>query len=837
MRSFTGIVLLSVLWLAGGGLWYFFIRETATADANRGHPSRYARTAPPSDATWAFETEQHWLADEIGRDIAEMTLFAKDTKMPVSNALEFNTKMAAGSVNDFTFSAKTSSASASKSLGLQHFLWASENFIPWANTLLDSWQITRPSQNTAPNTGLLKSLASPGPETLVKESQRISGELTKQPLNAELHEEAALVLGYFGLQEAGDVFADTRRTLCRMSAHLALARALQVKTGSCGQVAEVIQLSLVKRQTEALEKISLFPADLASWATALKIRNTGDWRILDKPEAASLLEQTEHGRALVNSVGIHALLKFLRKSEIPPVPAWNRIALERNFSVEAGHLLVKPSLAIELQALAQDWKTWSNKDLQEGNLVQLLNDPPTRALIKSGEAGQQLEVLSWGAIASFHQRHLCQSIKCTSYFLRSMWGVPDVAAQYEQTVNDKLAGMRLYPIVLKRIAQDAAQYARAMKGALEMCKKQPDLLSSANWICLLNQTTFGNQHTQVPQPLNWFAPVLPLGTGYDFYTRYYDLHELYKADLSFWKDIHSTAPYDCDIIWALRYKKFGDRPTALQVQESFVKISDYHLIAMKEVANTFYREANYKGYEKYMRKVCELDPDLYLALGAHFLKQNQIENAVFAYQAAYEMAPDRIRVANGCDWLVNYYFDHNRQNDALKIATEAAEVYSFSGLETMARLMERMDKLEEAEKHFAAISERYDASGPLASFYIRNQDKKPGFTASLQRLTAEVFPDGMEKVVLSDFTDAPTEGVLVKTTNNETYRAALKLGDVFVALDGIRIRTKEQYHWARDLKKDDDLKLILWNGTKYVEITANPPGRRFNNEVATFNGP
>lgn len=775
------------------------------------------------------------MVDEIGRDIAEMVLFAKDAKTPVRDALEFNTKLAAGSMNDFTFSAKTSLATASKSLVLQHYLWAPENYTPLTKTLLDSWQITRPSQSSAPNNGLLKRLISPAPETPIKESQRISGELSKQPLDAELHEEAALLLGYFGLQEAGGAFGDTRRTLCRMSAHLALARTLQVKAGTCGQVAEAILLSLIKRQAEAIEKISLFPPDLGAWATALKIRNTDDWRILAKPEDASLLEQTEHGRALVRSVGIHAMLKFLQKSERPPMPAWNRIALERYFSVEEGHLLVKPSLAIELQALAQDWKTWSNKDLQEGNLIQLLNDPPTRAVIKSGEAGQQLEVLSWGDIANFHQRHICQSITCTDYFLRSMWGVPDVAAQYEQTVNDKLSGMRLYPIVLKGNAQDATQYARAMKGSLEICKKQPDLVSATNWICLLEKTKFGNQHTQIPHPLNWFAPVLPLGTGYDFHTRYYDLHELYKADLTFWNDLHSAAPYDYDIIRCLRYKKFGAKPTAVQVQESFVKIKDYHLIAMRETADS--HKTDPKTYEKYMRKACELDPDLYVGLGKYFLEQNQTENAVFAYQAAFEMAPDRVGVANDCDWIVNYYFDHNRQNDALKIATHAAEVYSFSGLETMAKLMERMGRFEDAEKHFTAISERYDASGPLASFYLRHQEKNASYAAAFKSLTAAVFPKGMEKVELSDFTDAPADGVLVKTTNANTQRANLKLGNVFVALDGWRVRTMEQYLWVRDLKKDSPLKLVVWNGAKYVEIIADTPGRRFGNEIETYTGP
>lgn len=836
MRMVKGIILflLMILWMTGGWIWYKYYREPAAGSARNGQALFHVRTAPGVNVKWTFETEQHWLVDEIGRDIAEMILYAKDAKIPVADVLEFKTKILPDSSNNFTFSAKSSSILVTHSLSLKHHLWASENYTPWANTLLDSWKVGKPTQNSPPNAELLKQLASPSPQTLVSESQRISKELSQHPLDAELHEEAALVLGYFGLQEAAGQFADTRRTLCRMSAHLALARTLHDKTSVCGQVAEVAQLSLINRETESLEKIGQFPPELSTWANALKIRCTGDWRILPNPEKTSLLEQMEHGRALVRSIDVAQLLPFLEKTQMPQMPLWNRIAMERRFSVQEGHIFAKQSLAAELQSLAEDWKAWSGKELQEGNLVQIINDPATRCVIKSGDSDQQLEVLSWGNIASFHQRHICHSIQRTIYFLRSMWGVPDMAAQFEQAVNEKLSGLRLYPIVFKCCAQDKSQYSKAMTSSLELCNKQPELVTAANWCCLREQTNFGNQNAKMPDPLNWFTPVLPFGTAYDFNPRYYKLYELYKADLAFWNELITDAPYYLDIIRACRYKKFGDKPTTQQVQDSFVKIIDYDLIAMKETADMY--KNNPKAYEKYMRKACELDPDLYLGLGAYFLEQNQTDAAVFAYQAAFEMAPDRVRIANSCDWIVNYYFDHNRKDDALKIATEAAEVYSAGGLETMAKLMERMGKLEEAEKHYAAIKERYNDSGALASFYQRNQDKNPSFAAKLKKITAEFFPNGMEKVQLSDFTDAPADGVSVNTTNANTNRANLKRGDVFVALDGWRVRNLEQYMWVRGMKKDPLITLIVWNGSKYVEISISLPDRRFGNDISTYQG-
>jgi S1-C subfamily serine protease len=92
----------------------------------------------------------------------------------------------------------------------------------------------------------------------------------------------------------------------------------------------------------------------------------------------------------------------------------------------------------------------------------------------------------------------------------------------------------------------------------------------------------------------------------------------------------------------------------------------------------------------------------------------------------------------------------------------------------------------------------------------------------------------MKKVAIGDFTAAPTEGVKVDTTNENTDRAGLKRGDVFVALDGYRVQNIKQYMLVRALTDDPKINLIVWNGTKYVEVAISLPNRMFNNDISNF---
>ena len=178
---------------------------------------------------------------------------------------------------------------------------------------------------------------------------------------------------------------------------------------------------------------------------------------------------------------------------------------------------------------------------------------------------------------------------------------------------------------------------------------------------------------------------------------------------------------------------------------------------------------------------------------------------------------------------MSYLEDHGKADQALSIAQMAAEVYSFSGLEVMATLMERRGKLKEAENYFEKIEERYENKEPLVAFYVRQRAADPEYEKHAAAGQRTIFPDGMKKATLADFQEPPKVGTILNGNNRYVAAAKLKAGDVVVALDGYRTDTQVQYQYIRGLSSQDEpLKLIVWDGIRYRETTANPPKRRFN---------
>ncbi len=50
------------------------------------------------------------------------------------------------------------------------------------------------------------------------------------------------------------------------------------------------------------------------------------------------------------------------------------------------------------------------------------------------------------------------------------------------------------------------------------------------------------------------------------------------------------------------------------------------------------------------------------------------------YQLGVDNAEDSVLSSNRCNWIVTYYCDHNQKDKAMKIAKDAADVYSEGGL-------------------------------------------------------------------------------------------------------------------------------------------------------------
>src|SRR4029453_10004592 len=124
-------------------------------------------------------------------------------------------------------------------------------------------------------------------DVLLAQNERLSNVLAADFWNPSHHESAALLLSAFALREASGTFLDLRRTLCRLTAHLALADALRGAHDRTlqGRLAEAALLSLVGRQQDAVARLNAttsaeLPEEARAWLRALRLRATLDWRLL-----------------------------------------------------------------------------------------------------------------------------------------------------------------------------------------------------------------------------------------------------------------------------------------------------------------------------------------------------------------------------------------------------------------------------------------------------------------------------------------------------------------------------------------------------------------------------
>ncbi len=834
-----------------------------------------ASRQPPENRS-GYSDEQQWVVAEICQDIAEMACFARTPSNPP--AVSISVSQEATTPTNPTYDVRIQGVGPeprSFRVALQDYLWNPVNYTPLAVQLLGA---QKPEERPAKSIGsneIAKALLDLRGPVIQTENEKVSCLLEASLLDPDAHDAAALVVGALALREEAGDFSDARALLCRMAAHLAVANAARGGPPSDlhGALAEAILLTLAGKERAAIEKIGQIrlsnpdDATAQAWATALAMRSTHDWRLLKNPYGKSLIEQLEYYRARATSVGSGAAVKFLSQITPAPIPDWGCIVLGQPFFVSEGHLFSQTAIPLTMNEIAEVWQMAQGTPLEEQQLASRLNGWPQRCIAnQGGRVGPR--AISWDTWGSFYQRHLCHQIKNIVYFMRDMWGNEDAATGFIMAAEPEFSSLTFYPIVAHSYAFDDQSYSTAMKQACALCSTWPERVPFSAWRALRVIPANVSQPGTPPDANQWFKSGILFGTTFDVDARLSALGNarahgavqmvslatppaLANAGprgVGQLEALAAQAPSDYGILELLARRKCGDGCSYEELAEVLGPVADYNIAAMRALADKV--KDRPQDYRRLCSRMGELVPEAFLELGKYLTEQDMPDEAAAAYEKAVERA-DRVSVANNSRWLVDYYFQRGRTNDAARIADMAAQVYSYGGLDAKIHFLELVGQYDEAEETAQRIAERYGTKAALALVYGKHRDFRSAdgrtFGEKYDALLTSVFPSGLTKVTLQqlntppdphlppEFVEPPHRGAMFVSESKISKKWGIHQGDVIVALNGYRTDTVEQYDFVRGLSANDPkLDLVIWNGTYYSNIVAEVEGGLFGVELTDY---
>lgn len=775
-------------------------------------------------AEWRFQNEQEWIVDSIGRDIAEIlgyAKFSKDAKEKFSaKDVDFTTKTASLSTNSYEYKLSYKSADPLEyKFSLQEYAWSPNNYEPLAKQIMTALKLT-PSESSVIPDDFLKNVSKADFSALFIENTRISKALSANPLDASLHEQAALLQGVFNMLEICGIFSDTRAPLDRMTAHLALAKALNKdKLSNVGKIANIALESMSCRDAVAValieeaEKLQMSPVE-KSFLRAVKIRSTTNYRYFNDAEKTPI-EEYQYGLRLAQSRGIEEAMETISQRHGNLSIQWRRILASGPASVQTGHVLQAHMVSAELADFMKSRNAYKN--VNEQNLpsyVSELNLPSTRCLTPVFNAGDfPLTVLSWDDVAAFYSRHIANALGEEYLFNAHMYAVKELAEQTKANAKKLFGSIHLMPLVTARFSPEHAEKDQFLADLQKLFINHPELVSAHNWNIMVETTNKYAPNAVLVAPELWFDPPMPMGTVYYFR----DMLKNCKKNLAELTEWRRLCPYSPMLNTAWAEKKYGPHPTGDQYREAFGPMADFNVESMRWIA--WAENANPEKFIPMMEKMAKEDPKLYLELGEYCVVNNRPEQASQFYEKGIKECEDAVHVSNVCDWLIQYRYEHGQKEKAAELAQFAAEVYSARGLTAQARHYERLGKLKEAEETYHKVAERYDSKSELASFYFRYADRDKRYQQEAAVRTKAIFPSGMTKVTRASFAEKPKTGIEVTYADWLTDKSPLVKGDVIVAVNGYAVSTLEQFYLARDLTTKSSAWVIYWNGKEYKETS------------------
>jgi len=717
--------------------------------------------APRSDGYFRthFQDESQFIVETIITDLAEMASFQREKQISrglsvaVSERGDSEFRKPAYDIH-FQIGGLELKPAVIK---INRPIWSPSLYGPMAAILLG--QATPLSKLDPDDRSVLTALTDLRPAKLEAENLRISQLLEESFSDPTLHEMAAVILGAFGLRDFSGDFHDVRLTMCRMTAHLAMARTLSGNTvGLNGQMAEVMLATLMNNQTVALDNLKALAKDagLQPWVRALRARNTMDYRELKSVENPTLLEMTSCYWASSKCLGSSSGWDEFPAQAVRTFADFSRIAWGAGYSVGLGHELRESNWKLEKAEIATVYShEVGGMMASDRAIVDFLNRTPERCFL---DGGKQVRIVGPGLWADFLQRHLCHSLQHEHEMLQHKWGIPEEAKDFRDMISKRWGSLRLYPFVQKMSCITKNDYHEAVIAGQAVTVATPQLVPAPIWNQLCNplknmERFWPSSHPHVNE---WFKHNPLPGTAYNPAPRFYHPSLVDQPNLvEVLEGLNQQAPYDLVIADELIKRKFNGRQTYEQAEAIYHLTLMYNPHGSWQLAKLSRRDA--RRYEAVMLQYAALRPAGFFTLGRYFAERNDETNALMYYEKALAVDQDAVTMSNSVDWLVQYYFHNGAKSKAERIADRAAEVYSYEGLCTKARLMEVEMRHDEALKYFLMNEERYNAPCPVVGFCVRYRSETGDhrFDGYIKDRFTTLFPRGRETVEVGSFEIPP----------------------------------------------------------------------------------
>jgi tetratricopeptide (TPR) repeat protein len=818
------------------------------------HQSNAAQPTPPQAAGSAyfktpFQNESQFVVENIAADIAEMVYFARNHRLPDPKHLSVHAEESGGAPDapayNITVKLGTSSA-VHTPLTMSGPIWSDGVYTKLTAAIAHEIRLESLSSTQTNDTTMLAYLTDGLAATIEKQNLELSEDLQKDFLNPALHEQAAALLGAFALRENSGQFYDIRLALCRMTAHLALARFLagQNPPDLNGQLANCMLLTLMNNEVAALEelkKVDTKDRVAAAWVRVLRAYASRDFRNLTSAEVAPAVERIAWFWAY-SSANSRAVAWDRAGEEVARIPDYSRIAAAMGYSVQMGNVMLQTWLPLELGEVAKVYQLSHGRELEKKEVVAALNAAPEHCFKPEGKDAPEISVIGWGLWALQLQHHLCQAIATDYNSLQHKLGLPEEAQEFAKKCEGEFGGLRFYPFVRRLVCADAASYHKSTDEGWSFFTEFPHLTPIQWPTYLCRRVSFAPLYLgKIPNPhCNEWTSHNPLpGTAYDADARL-DFPSFTGGFGSGGREqvmnVHALAPYDIEIDRYIGRTYYTNSWTYEAAMSTFGPLLPYSAIAGACIADSLANQPD--QYEKTMEHVAELDPAYYYNLGDYEWQRGKTNEAVKVYEKAVEKDPDALNAANYAELLIGYYLATRDKEKARATADSAGEVYSYRGLAAKAGYFEKTGDLPHAFEWFDKIEERYGKSTESLSFCSRHA--LPTGDAALDKeigARLKKWFDNQKPVKVADFQTPPTNGlVLLRALKNDTRNnTGLQKGDVLMAVRGVRVQNFEQLAIARDLNPAPEVKVIVWRNGSYRECNVTlSDGHRLGFEIGDY---